>query len=80
MEVLVFFIDIVGNRFLYNMIRAIVGEILYILRNNLSLETMKNVLYCKDRSKTAAIVDAKGLCLEYVGYDEPYNYIERQLT
>jgi len=71
------FIDIIGNRFLYNMIRTIVGEILYILRNNLSLETMKEVLDSKQRAKAANVIDAKGLCLEYVGYDNVENYIKK---
>lgn len=70
------FVDIVGNRFLYNMIRTIIGEILYILRNNLDPKLMDDILKSKDRTKAKDVIDAKGLCLEYVGYDEPTNYVK----
>ena len=73
-------VDIIGNRFLYNMVRTIIGEILYIARNNLEPETMYKILNSKDRSKAANVVDAKGLCLEYVGYDNVESYIENQFS
>lgn len=71
------FIDIIGNRFLYNMVRTIVGEILYIERNNLESDEMLNVLISKDRTKAASVIDAKGLTLEYVGYDDVKGYIDK---
>ncbi len=73
------FIDIVGNRFLYNMVRTIVGEVLYILRNNLPFETMTDILKSKDRTKCASVADAKALTLEYVGYDDVEKYIMNNL-
>lgn len=69
------FIDIVGNRFLYNMVRTIVGEILFIERNNLNTGTMKEVLNSKDRTNSANVVQAQALTLEYVGYDDVNDYI-----
>lgn len=72
------FIDIIGNRFLYNMVRTIVGEVLFIERNNLSSKTMLDVLNSKDRTKAANVVDAKGLTLEYVGYDDVEGYINNK--
>ncbi len=74
------FIDIVGNRFLYNMVRTITGEILYIDRNNLDPKVMYEILISKDRSKAANVIDAKGLCLEYVGYDDVESYIKNQFS
>jgi len=71
------FIDIVGNRFLYNMVRTIVGTVLWIERNNLSPEIMKEILDSKDRQKSANVVEAKALTLEYVGYDNVDSYIQR---
>lgn len=61
-------IDIVGNRFLYNMVRAIVGTLLLIERNNLSPEFMKDVLEAKDRSRAGKTVNPHGLTLMKVEY------------
>lgn len=61
-------IDIVGNRFLYNMVRAIVGTLLLIEKNNLSPETMKNILEGKDRKKAGKTVSPYGLTLMKVEY------------
>lgn len=61
-------IDIVGNRFLYNMVRTIVGTLLYIEGHNLSPEHMKNVLEAKDRTKAGQTVSPYGLTLLEVTY------------
>ena len=71
------FIDIIGNRFLYNMIRTIVGQLLLIERNNLDPKVMDEVLKSKDRTKAGQVVDAKGLVLKYVGYDNVEDYIQK---
>ncbi len=73
------FIDIVGNRFLYNMVRTIVGEILYIERNSLNPKLMDDVVRAKSRVSAKDVADARGLKLMYVGYDEPINYINNSL-
>ena len=70
------FIDIVGNRFLYNMVRTIVGQIILIERNNLSPAVMEEILKSKNRKNAANVIDAKGLTLEYVGYDNVNDYIQ----
>ena len=70
------FIDIVGNRFLYNMIRIIVGQLLLIERNKLNPDIMGEILKSKERAKASA-VDAKGLVLKYVGYDDVETYIQK---
>lgn len=61
-------IDIVGNRFLYNMVRAIVGTLLLIERNNLAPEEMKMILEAKDRAKAGKTVNPYGLTLMKVEY------------
>ncbi len=69
-------IDIIGNRFLYNMVRTIVGELLYIERKKINPLFMKEVLESNDRSKAADVITAQGLTLEYVGYDDVNEYIK----
>ena len=62
------FIHIEGNRFLYNMVRTIVGTLLEIEGHNLQAEHMKNVLDAKDRRKAGRTVDPLGLTLMAVKY------------
>ena len=64
-------IEIVANRFLYNMVRTIVGTLLYIEKNNLEPEVMKQILDAKDRTKAGPTVSPDGLTLMEVGY-KPY--------
>ena len=61
-------IDIIGNRFLYNMVRTIVGTLLEIEGHNLTSEHMKNVLEAKDRRKAGQTVSPYGLTLLEVQY------------
>ena len=61
-------IDIVGNRFLYNMVRAIVGTLLVIEGHNLSAEHMKKVLSSCDRRQAGQTVSPYGLTLMEVTY------------
>jgi len=61
-------IDIVGNRFLYNMVRAIIGTLLYIEGHNLEPEHMLEVLESKDRAKAGRTVSPYGLTLVEVKY------------
>ena len=61
-------IDIVGNRFLYNMVRTIVGTLLEIEGHNLPIEHMKEVLEACDRRKAGQTVSPYGLTLMKVEY------------
>lgn len=61
-------IDIAGNRFLYNMVRTIVGTLLEIEGHNLAPEHMKEVLEAKDRQKAGQTVSSEGLTLMKVEY------------
>jgi len=61
-------IDFVGNRFLYKMIRTIVGTLLFIEKENLPPEHMQTVLEAKDRTKAGKTVSPYGLTLIEVIY------------
>lgn len=70
------FIHIEGNRFLYNMVRTIVGTLLEIEGHKLPVEHMKYVLEAKDRRKAGQTVSPYGLTLMRVDY--PQDSIEIQ--
>jgi len=61
-------VDIEGNRFLYNMVRTIIGTLLEIEGHNLAPEYMKEVLEAKDRRKAGRTVSPYGLTLMKVMY------------
>lgn len=61
-------VDIIGNRFLYNMVRTIIGTLLEIEGHNLSPEHMKMVLEARDRRKAGRTVSPYGLTLLEVTY------------
>ncbi len=62
------FINIVGNRFLYNMVRTIVGTLLEIEGHRLPVEHMKEILEAHDRRKAGQTVSPYGLTLIKVEY------------
>jgi tRNA pseudouridine38-40 synthase len=67
-ERLVFHIS--ANRFLRNMVRAIVGTLLEVGKGKMTLNEFKAVLDSKDRRQAGASVPAKGLYLTNIQY--PY--------
>ncbi len=64
-------IELAANRFLYNMVRTIVGTLLLIEQNGLNPGFMKEVLEVKDRTKAGQTISPDGLTLIEVGY-QPY--------
>ncbi len=70
-------IDIVGNRFLYNMVRAIVGTLFLIESKNLTQDYMEYVLNSKMRKNAGANVSPVGLTLIKTGYDNPEIYVDK---
>ena len=70
-------IDIVGNRFLYNMVRTIVGTLLFIESKNLTPFHMKEVLNSKERKQAGANAPSVGLTLIKTGYDNPIDYVNK---
>ncbi len=60
--------SITANRFLRNMVRAIVGTLLEIGLEKRPLEDLKLVIESKDRSSAGFSVPAKGLFLTHISY------------
>ncbi len=77
-------IEIVASRFLYNMVRSIVGTLLLIERKSLKPELMKDILEAKDRNQAGPTISPDGLTLMEVGYDayDPHktNKITMEIT
>lgn len=65
-ELLVFYIE--ANRFLYGMVRAIVGSLIKSYSAEDGINYLKNIFEQKDRSFAADAVPAKGLFLYKVKY------------
>lgn len=61
---------IIADRFLRNMVRAIVGTMLEIGTHKISLSDLKEILKSKNRSKAGRSVEAKGLFLHRIIYPE----------
>lgn len=62
------YFDIEGDGFLYNMVRAIVGTLLWVGRGKLEPEAVREILRSRDRRKAGPNAPARGLCLERVWY------------
>jgi len=62
----IFYIE--ANRFLYGMVRAIVGSMLKAYADEQSIDYIKNIFLQKDRNAAADAVPAKGLFLYKVKY------------
>ena len=63
------YIDFVADRFLYNMIRLIVGTLLMIERKSYAPETLKEILEAKDITKAGSTISPEGLTLVEVIYN-----------
>lgn len=64
-----FMFDVVGNAFLRNMVRCLVGAQLQVGAGAWSLERLQAVLAARDRALAAPPAPACGLCLMQVDYD-----------
>lgn len=64
-----FIFTITADRFLRNMVRAIVGTMMEIGKGKIPDDEMKKIIEAKDRSKAGFSVPAKGLFLEKVIYN-----------
>lgn len=62
-------IYISGNGFLFNMVRIIVGTMLWVNSDRLNQDDIKNILHGKDRSLAGPTAPAHGLYLNKVFYD-----------
>lgn len=68
-----FIFTIQADRFLRNMVRAIVGTMLEIGSGKLHVEDMHRIIEAKDRSVAGFSVPAEGLFLEAVTYNFKYS-------
>jgi len=57
-----------ANRFLRNMVRAIVGTLVDVGKHKISKEEFKNIIVSRDRSNAGLSVPAKGLYLTEITY------------
>jgi tRNA pseudouridine38-40 synthase len=64
---LVFIIS--ANRFLRNMVRAIVGTLVYVGLHKITLEDFNEIIKSKNRDKAGFSVPAHGLYLTKIDYD-----------
>nr|WP_299205753.1 tRNA pseudouridine(38-40) synthase TruA [uncultured Brumimicrobium sp.] len=62
--------EISANRFLRNMVRAVVGTLLEVGKGNVSPEGVKDIIAVEDRGEAGCSVPAKGLFLQSIEY--PY--------
>ena len=60
---------ITADRFLRNMVRAVVGTLLEIGKGKLEAKEIKNIIEAKNRSRAGFSVPAHGLFLEKIEYD-----------
>jgi len=71
-----FIFEISANRFLRNMVRAIVGTMVLVGQGKLSLEEFREVIASKNRSKAGVSAPAQGLFFTGVSYDDVKNNID----
>lgn len=57
-----------ANRFLRNMVRAIVGTLVDVGKHKISTQEFRNIIISRDRSKAGLSVPAKGLYLTEITY------------
>lgn len=66
--------QISANRFLWGMVRAIVGTLLDVGKGKMSISDFENIIRARDRSKASAAASPDGLYLCKVEY--PYNLVK----
>jgi tRNA pseudouridine38-40 synthase len=59
---------ITANRFLYGMVRALVGTMVDVARGYRKIEEWKTICDARDRSAAGAAAPAQGLCLMSISY------------
>jgi tRNA pseudouridine38-40 synthase len=69
-DLLVF--TITADRFLRNMVRAIVGTLVEIGRGKIAPDAIHSIISSRNRSEAGMSVPAQGLFLERVEYDHPW--------
>jgi tRNA pseudouridine38-40 synthase len=62
------YIDIEADRFLYNMVRNIVGTLVEIGRGKWKPEKINEILEAKNRTAAGPLAPPEGLCLMWIKY------------
>jgi tRNA pseudouridine38-40 synthase len=62
------FIDVEGDRFLYNMVRNIVGTLVEVGVGRMKPEKITEIIEAKDRRAAGPIAPPEGLCLMWIKY------------
>jgi tRNA pseudouridine38-40 synthase len=62
-------IRVAGNRFLYKMVRTIVGTLIYVGCGKIEARSMTDIVQSKDRTRAGVTAPAHGLALNRVFYD-----------
>jgi tRNA pseudouridine38-40 synthase len=66
----VWYFEITANRFLRNMVRAVVGTLIEVGRHRMTLDEFREVIKGGRRTQAGESMPAKALCLEEVRYNE----------
>lgn len=61
-------IDVVGNGFLYNMVRIITGTLAFVGGGKINPADMADIIASKDRNRAGITAPPQGLCLKEVYY------------
>lgn len=61
-------IDVVGNGFLYNMVRIIAGTLVEVGRGVIEPEAIPQIITAKDRNAAGPTLPPNGLCLMWIKY------------
>lgn len=72
------FFNVSGNGFLYNMVRIMVGTLLFINEGKIGENDIPKILALKDRTKAGKTVPPQGLYLNKVYYDEGNEEVEQE--
>ena len=64
------YIDLIANRFLYNMVRILVGTILDVGREKFTPQFIQTLIASKDRTLASQTVSPDGLTFMFCGYDD----------
>lgn len=63
-----YYFEITANRFLRNMVRAIVGTLIDVGRHRITIEQLHSIIQGKSRSDAGESMPANALFLEYIEY------------
>lgn len=67
--------EIKANRFLRNMVRAVVGTLLEVGRGKMTIEQFRAIIEAKDRCKASSSAEARGLTLIDIEYPEGKGFV-----